>query len=116
MDKYLYYIEGNIAFFTDTLEDEWEDNIADDRYEQLETNEQSIDMISFDSHIDIPVEDIKLNSNFYIEDINDRQTPLLSGRSMITGENIEIYSGITMDEFINKIIEAGGKVYYELES
>lgn len=70
-------------------------------------------MVAFDCDMSTPAEIAGLNSNYSVQDINKRQTPWLSGRSMITGEDVEIYAGITMEEFIETIIRAGGKIYLE---
>ncbi len=121
MTKYLCYIEGNFAYFTSNLEEQWGDDWNDTPYEHnagtpYEHNGTKIEKLAFDCELSTPAEIAGLNSQYSVQDINEKKTPWLFGKSYVTGEMVSIYAGTTVDDFIRIIHEIKGEVYVKLKN
>lgn len=120
MDKYLCYIEDNFAYFTNNLKDQWGDDWDDKPYEHnagppYENDEFKITKLAFQSELETPAERFGINSPYSVQDINNKKTPWLSGKTYNTIKSIEIYAGTTVEEFIDVILNSGGEIYLKLE-
>ena len=118
MDKYLCYIEDNFAYFTNNLKDQWGDDWDDKPYEHnagppYEHDEFKITKLAFQSELETPAERPGLNSLYSVQEINNKKTPWLSGKTPI--RYVEIYAGTTMEVFIDVILNSGGEIYLKLE-
>lgn len=116
MNKQLCYIDKNFAYFTSNMKKQWGDDWNDTPYEHnagdpYTHNGESIEKIAFVCDLSTPAEIAGLNSNYSVQDINEKKTPWLSGKSMTTRESIEIYAGTTMEKFIETVLNSGGEIY-----
>lgn len=120
MNKKLCYIEGNFAYFTDNLKEQWGDDWDDTPYEHnagvpYEHNGEKVEKIAFDVDLSTPAEIAGINSGYSVQDINEGKVAWLSGRSIVSGEQVSIYAGITMNDFIEIVIESGGEIYLKFK-
>lgn len=120
MDKYLCYIEDNLAYFTNNLKEQWGDDWDDKPYEHnagppYENDKFKLTKLVFQSELETPAERFGINSPYSVQDINDKNTPWLSGKTYNPIESIEIYAGTAVEEFIDVILNSGGEIYLKLE-
>lgn len=122
MKKYLCYIENNFAYFTSDFDKQWGDDWNDRPYEhnagEPYDSENQIEIVAFKVDLYTPAEIAGLNSNYSVEDINNKETPWLTGKvysqeSVLYGSTTKIFAGTTMENFIETIREIGGKVFIE---
>lgn len=104
-EYYLCYIEGNFAYFTDNLEKQWGDDWGDKPYEHnagepYEHHDTKVVKVAFESYLETPAELAGLNSNYSVEDINNKKTPWLSGNKGFSMREIEEFTGKSWKELM----------------
>lgn len=102
-DYYLCYIEGNFAYFTNNLEKQWGDDWDDKPYEHnagrpYEHHDTEVVKVAFESYLETPAEIASINSNYSVEDINNKETPWLSGEKGFSVKEIEMFTGKDWNE------------------
>lgn len=116
----LCYINDNFAYFTSDFENQWGDDWNDIPYEHnagspYEKEGREIKIIAFMTDLETPEEIFYPNSELSVEGINSGLFPWLSGMSYELEEHVEIYGGATIEEFIDFIINSGGRVFEEVK-
>lgn len=113
----LCYVEDSMAWFT-TNENQWGDDWNDAPYEHNAGTPYRKDghvlyRLMYRSHLMTPGELANYNSWVSVEDINNGKTPWLkSDMPEFDDPVVEIFAGVSPDEFVSLIELAGGEVFF----
>lgn len=130
-DHFLCYVEESWAYFTSqSLEEQWGDDWNDAPYEHnagtpyafYEPDRErgkepwQIVKVAFECNLETP-DAWTSNSPYSVQDINRKATPWLQsgkyGKRDKDGNPIQIWAGVTIEEFMHLVNQASGKVYLE---
>jgi hypothetical protein len=126
MSAVLCYVEGPWAYFTTRdLDKQWGDDWNDAPYEHNagepyepyrdDQEHWEIHKIAFEGPYETPAEKYSSYSPYSVEAINNKEIAWLSAEHYTinwpNGRPEPIFAGDTMEEFIQKMQAAGGKVY-----
>lgn len=114
----LCYVSGDTAWFTDDLATVWGDDWNDAPYEH-NAGPPYEDLVAahlkFETDLVTP-DDGVLNSSWSVQDINRRRVPWLQRSRWDDAENVQIWAGMTIGEFIDAIESTGGTIYVPRET
>lgn len=115
MEKYLFYVEDNMAFFANKDIDSFE--ILDmefDEDEELKDFEDDVELIMFEVDLKNIIQDYEDldQRNSQIQEAFDEGMPWIVGENK-NGEYLQIFTGTEKSEFITLIERSGGTIYKE---